>query len=256
MSGPSSTPFGWTLALELSNPTSGEGDSASPGDASSIALGRVWGAGGPGARCELVWTERVAPAMARGTEDDLFPAIERAMGRVGIGTGDLRGGRIAVSVGPGGYTGLRVACAAAKSLAEATGAGCVGVPTALVALRGRRGVAAGSGRTAVALASKSESAWVFVDGWQDPTAARFVSAATAGALVAEHGVGVLLADGHLPGAIRSACEGAGVAVEPIRLCAGACLEESAQLPEIDGALLVPVYAREPDAVTLWKGRKA
>ena len=238
----SGLPQPWTLAFELSNPTSGGAD------ASSVALGR-------GGIVEA--TEHVAPAAPRSAEDDLFPAIQRLLARAGVTAKDLRGGRVAVSVGPGGYTGLRVACAAAKTLAEAVGAECVSVPTALVALRAHRGAAVQGGkRVAVALASKSDAAWVFVDGWQEPTAARFVTAANAAELIAENAVGVLVADSFLPAAIREACAASGVVVEAPRLSAAACLEVAEGLPSIDPALLVPVYAREPDAVTLWRNRKA
>jgi len=236
----------WTLAFELSNPTSGAAD------ASSLALGR----GGA-----LVASEHVAPAMPRSEEDDLFPAIQRLLARASLKPMDLRGGRIAVSVGPGGYTGLRVACAASKVLAEAVGARCVAVPTALVALRAfRQGVAPGeqsppSPKAAVALASKTESAWVYVEGQADATAARFVSAANLAGLVAEHGVAVLIADSHLPKVIREACAGCGVAVVPPVLSAAACLAVAVNLPDIEPELLLPVYAREPDAVTLWRLRK-
>jgi NhaP-type Na+/H+ or K+/H+ antiporter len=65
---------------------------------------------------------------------------------------------------------------------------------------------------------------------------------------------VLIADAHLPGAIREACAGCGVWVVAPALSAAACLEVAAGLEAIDPALLVPVYAREPDAVTLWKRR--
>lgn len=236
MSGPA---LPWTLAFELSNPTSGAAD------ASSLALGR----GG-----SVIATEHVAPAAPRSDEDDLFPAIQRLLAGAGIRPADLRAGRMAVSVGPGGYTGLRVACAAAKTLAEAVGAACVPVPTALVALHGYRRGSGGAGPAAVALASKSDSAWVFVEGDGDATAARFIHAATVGEVLTRRGVSVLIADAHLPGAIREACVGCGVSVVAPALSAAACLEVSAGLGAIDPALLVPFYAREPDAVTLWKRR--
>ncbi len=236
MSGPA---LPWTLAFELSNPTSGAAD------ASSLALGR----GGT-----VIATEHVAPAAPRSDEDDLFPAIQRLLEKAGIGVQDLRGGRMAVSVGPGGYTGLRVACAAAKTLAEAVGAACVPVPTALVALHAYRQGSGAAGPAAVALASKSDSAWVFVEGDEDATAARFIHAATVGEVLKQRGVSVLIADAHLPGAIREACAGCGVSVVAPALSAAACLEVAARLGAIDPALLVPVYAREPDAVTLWKRR--
>lgn len=241
MTGPQSNPSppGWTLAFELSNPTSGGPD------ASSLALGRGK---------SVIATEHVVPAAPRSNEDDLFPAIQRLLSRAGIRPADLRAGRMAVSVGPGGYTGLRVACAAAKVLAETLSAVCVPVPTALVALHAHRQGSVAAQPAAVALASKSDSAWVYVEGDDDPTAAKFLHAATVDQVLKRRGVGVLIADAHLPGAIREACAELGVSVVAPALSAAACLEVSAGLGAIDPALLVPVYAREPDAVTLWKHR--
>jgi len=239
----SGTALPWTLAFELSNPTSGAAD------ASSLALGR----GGA-----LIATELVAPALPRSDEDDLFPAIQRLLARAGLKPADLRDGRIAVSVGPGGYTGLRVACAAAKVLAAAVGARCVSVPTALVALHAyRHGLTPGAlpAKAAVALASKSDSAWVYVEGDDDPTAARFIDLENANQALRDRGVGVLIADSHLPKAIREACTACGVAVVSPALSAAACLAVASGLPDIEPDSLLPVYAREPDAVTLWRLRK-
>lgn len=237
-----------TLAFELSNPTSATaaGGPGSGSDASSLALGRG---------ASIIAAEHVAPAAPRSDTDDLFPALDRLFRRAGLAPKDLRGGRIAVSVGPGGYTGLRVACAAAATLAETVGARCVSVPTALVALRAADLDAEGRTR-AVALAGKADSAWVYIEHQPDPTAPRFITAATAAAYLAGHSVAALIADSFLPATIRAACAGAGIAIIPPRLSAAACLQVSATLPDIDPAQLVPIYAREPDAVTQWRERES
>lgn len=276
-SGPSST---WTLALELSNPTSGPvvapQSSVAPlfsaEGPSSIAIGRIEHAGTPAAIATLIATERVAHSAPRSSEDDLFPAIERLLAGAKLSIRDLQHARIAVSVGPGGYTGLRIACAAAATLAETLSARCVSVPTALVALHAARagttlpsgelpsGTALQSGDShrprAVALASKSDSAWIYIDGWPDPAAPNFITNDTAAAFIAEHRISALIADSFLPAPIRAACEVAGIAVIPPQLSAAACFAASATLPDIDPAQLVPLYAREPDAVTQWRERKS
>jgi tRNA threonylcarbamoyladenosine biosynthesis protein TsaB len=57
----------------------------------------------------------------------LLPAIDRALGEARI-TLDALGG-IAVSIGPGSFTGLRIGLSTAKGLVYATGLPLVGVPT-------------------------------------------------------------------------------------------------------------------------------
>lgn len=59
--------------------------------------------------------------------DELFPAIERllASARVSLAAVD----RVAVATGPGSFTGLRVAIAAAQGIARGAGASLVGVST-------------------------------------------------------------------------------------------------------------------------------
>ncbi len=56
--------------------------------------------------------------------ETLTPALEHLLERVGLVPGDL--GIVAVDIGPGLFTGLRVGVAAAKGLAQALGIGVVG----------------------------------------------------------------------------------------------------------------------------------
>jgi hypothetical protein len=77
---------------------------------------------------------------------------------------------------------------------------------------------------------------------------RLISAADLAGL----GIGLLAADGFLPAPIREACGALGIAVVPPVFDPGACLAASAGLPEIDPAALLPMYAREPEAVVKWR----
>lgn len=74
--------------------------------------------------------------IGRGHAERLFGMIEAAMGEAGLGFSDLD--RIAVTIGPGSFTGLRVGIAAARGMALVTGCRVVGVGTlAAIAERAR-----------------------------------------------------------------------------------------------------------------------
>lgn len=232
------------LAIECSNPGASGG-----GGLPGVALGAV-----RDGAMRVLGVQPVRPSGRGGQDDDLLPAIDRVFRGAGV---DVRAGTlraVAVSVGPGGYTSVRVACAAGKMIAEATGAACIAVPTASVAMAGvtledRVGI------TAVALAGKGASAWVRVfEGGEAREAGRVIVTSDVGALH-EAGVRRMVADEHLPAAIRGAAAAVGIAIVPLVLSAEACLRACMGLPEIDPAELAPVYPREPDAVALWRNRR-
>lgn len=66
-------------------------------------------------------------AMDRGHAEALMPLVERVMKQVDGGFASL--GRVAVTVGPGSYTGLRVGVSAARAIAFAAAIPVVGVTT-------------------------------------------------------------------------------------------------------------------------------
>jgi tRNA threonylcarbamoyladenosine biosynthesis protein TsaB len=66
-------------------------------------------------------------AMARGHAEALMPLLARVMNQAALRFSDLD--RIAVTVGPGSFTGLRVGIAAARGIALAAGKQAVGVST-------------------------------------------------------------------------------------------------------------------------------
>jgi tRNA threonylcarbamoyl adenosine modification protein YeaZ len=206
-------------------------------------------------------------------DDDLLPAIDRLMRRAGLSPGDLRGagtvgtgeageagegkrgGAVGVSVGPGGFSGLRIAVSTAKMLAEALDVQLVAVPTALVAAESY----AGAGPIIVALACKGESFWSTrleraAAGWRIIGQPGIVDAGSfeIGAIEA------VLGDMYLPAAIRARCDSARIAVvEPV-FDSRACLTVTARWVlegrTIDPLKMAPLYPRVPEAVSLWEKR--
>ncbi|MEK6619533.1 MAG: tRNA (adenosine(37)-N6)-threonylcarbamoyltransferase complex dimerization subunit type 1 TsaB [Chloroflexota bacterium] len=64
---------------------------------------------------------------ARRHDDALFPSIERLLELVGLSLPSID--RVAVAIGPGSFTGVRIAIAAAQGIARGSGAATIGVPT-------------------------------------------------------------------------------------------------------------------------------
>ncbi|HYD01967.1 MAG TPA: hypothetical protein VEB22_12135 [Phycisphaerales bacterium] len=229
------------MAIEIANPSGGS---------AGVALGLVE-PGDPDA------VQVIAVELLREVDrdrDDLIPAIERLFAATRRSLADVR--RVAVSVGPGGFTSARVACATGAMLAEGLGVPTVAVPSALAAaVRERRTAGAAGGHVAVLMASKGAAAWCALVPTESPSPARAVSGRmmTAAEVVAA-GPRVALADHHLPADIRAALDGAGIAVRPLEFSAEDCLRASALCDACDPAALVPVYPREPEAVTLWRAR--
>lgn len=231
----------YCLAIETSNPSIN----------AEVALGLLSGGAEPGGNADAIAVEPLRH-VAR-NEDDLLPAIDRACRRAGIAARQLA--RVGVSIGPGGYTSLRVACAAAKMIAEAVGARCVPVSSAAVAALG---AALPHQRLGVCLASKDDAVYftVFPPGWQGGFDA---GAAPGGVLLAADqvpldGLDALIGDEHLPAALRARAAALEVPVLRPTLGGRECLTLARLGATIDPVELLPFYPREPDAVTLWRKR--
>lgn len=188
-------------------------------------------------------------------DDDLIPAIDRIVARAGATPRDL--GAIGVSIGPGGFTGLRIAVATAKMLAIVLDARLVAVPTALVVATAIRADEIREGPALVALAAKRETVWattVVRDGvhWRLTAAAPVLAEA---ATIPLEGVTTVVGDRHLPDAIVRRCEAARIPIVEPRFEAGACLAVTRRLlaagQVTDPLRLAPLYPREPEAVRLW-----
>jgi len=89
-------------------------------------------------------------------DDDLMPAIDRMFKRNDLAPADLT--HIMVSLGPGGFTGLRIAVTTAKSLALAINVNIIPVMTADVVAE-TCGCDRTYDRMLVVLATKRDSAW-------------------------------------------------------------------------------------------------
>lgn len=223
------------LAIETSNPSSAEDISRSAG----VAL-RVEGS-----------AAIVEPLRPRGPHhDDLMGAIDRVCARASVKPRDLR--RVIVSIGPGGYTSLRIAVATAKMLCEATGARCAAVPSAQVAARR----VDATGPIAVALASKHDAAWVqcFELGPAGPRALEAGALRTARDLESL-GVRTIVADRFLPATMAEEVARLELARVPLVLDPAACLEAGDAAPDVDPLAMVPLYAREAEAVVKWRSRQ-
>lgn len=186
------------------------------------------------------------------SEDHLMQVIDAACRGAGVSPAGIAA--IAVSIGPGGFTGLRVACATAKAIADVTGCALVAVPSALVVARECvRAGAIGDGACTVALASKAHDAWctpVDVKGGM-PSGAGAALLSGDGAPLR----GALIADAHVPAALAARFPEGSI---PARWSAVACLEVGeflrAEGQEIDPLALAPLYPRPPEAVSLWEAR--
>jgi tRNA threonylcarbamoyladenosine biosynthesis protein TsaB len=188
-------------------------------------------------------------------DEVLMPAIDRLVRASGTSPRELRA--VAVSIGPGGFTGLRIAVTTAKMIALATGARIAAVPSALVAA-GALDPATVRGSALVVLAVKRESLWAST---VRAEAGRWRLAG--GALVdardvALASIAVVVADEHLPAPLRERCARAAVAVVAPSFDPVSCLRAGADLLEAGAAadplLLEPLYARPPEAVRIWEGR--
>lgn len=113
--------------------------------------------------------EALFEPMATGQAERLMPMIDSAMRTAGLGFADLN--RIAVTVGPGTFTGTRIGIAAARALALATGAGVVGMSSLQVmAEEVVRGLAHEQKNQALAVAVDAHRGQVYVQAFAAGTA--------------------------------------------------------------------------------------
>ena len=208
--------------------------------------------GGGVALSDAAGTHHVESLLAeRRHDDDLLPAIDRLLDRTTVDRHAFEA--IALSIGPGGFTGLRIAVSTVKMMAYALGCPVIAVPSAIVVAEGSIDPETPIGaRALVPLASKRGSVWMTTlerepDRWRIiEEGLREVDAVDVPADT------IVVADAHQPDALRMG------AIEA-RYDAAACLREALRRfsdGETDDPLtLTPMYPREPEAVSLWNARR-
>jgi tRNA threonylcarbamoyladenosine biosynthesis protein TsaB len=188
------------------------------------------------------------PAGSRGEHASrLLVLVEQALDDAGAGWDDVE--RIAIGVGPGGFTGLRIGIATARALAQARG-------LALVPVSSLRALADGaeSGAAAVAAVVDARRGEVYAAAWAADRELLAPQALAPGALAArlrELAVPVqAVGDGAVR--FRAELEAAGVAV-PVdgsavhRIAAAPLCRLGAAGEPAERDRLLPDYRREPDA---------
>lgn len=185
--------------------------------------------------------DAVSEPMARGHQERLAPMVAEMMVRAGVEFSALD--RIAVTVGPGSFTGLRVGLAFAKGLALALGRPCIGVGVLEALAAG----AANQGFVAAAIDAKRGQVYLQVfadgraimapDGLDIPVAAARLAELWSGGPAVLVGSGAPLLAGVLPQAqvLESAV------ADPVAIARLAAMARPPFAPAR------PLYLRAPDA---------
>jgi len=187
-------------------------------------------------------------------KDTLMPAVEEVVTKAGGAPTNVQ--TVIVGVGPGGFTGLRIAVATAKMISLTTRAAVVPVETAMGVVQSDKNAADTS---IVVSCVKSNNCWLSVVKkkpiWN-----------CVGRLVGIDGVAehferdrVLYGDSFLPEQIREICEQQNLEVRPAWSSATSIMEVGLALHatgfSVDPSDLLPLYPREPEAVRKWNDLK-
>jgi len=188
------------------------------------------------------------PGERPGHAVQLLPLCNALLGRAGLRFADLD--RVAVGLGPGTFTGLRIAIATARGLAHAGGAQLTGVPTLEV-------LAAGARAPAVLAVLDARRGEAFVAGYLHgvPTAsaaalAPEVLGSRARETATRHPGSLAVGDGAV--AFRAVLERAGCTVPPYdaeahRVDAAVLCALARDRPSGPREAVLPSYVRAPDA---------
>jgi len=192
----------------------------------------------------------------------LFSTLAQMTQRAGREPTDLK--CVHVSIGPGGFTGIRTGATAAKMLALATGCKIVAVPTCDVVAWGACKEQIGNdgdGRLAVVLACKGDSAIVATYHASDGQPKRVSEPVLAdvGEVIGQCEAGWICADAATLAMMRTRGFEGDMRIVEARFSAEACWEAGQAMAErgmyADPMTLTPYYGREPEAVRLWEQRR-
>jgi len=182
--------------------------------------------------------------MERGHAESLLPLIERVIARIEGGFDAID--RVAVTVGPGSYTGLRVGLSAARAIGLATGKPVVGVGT-LSALLAPLLADAGDGLIAAAVDARHGAVYVQALGPGDGLAPAHLPVDVAAERLAGHGPVLLAGSGAPLLAAALAERGVTARISGISAPDIASVASLGFVADPDHALPRPMYLRGPDA---------
>ncbi|MBC8201618.1 MAG: tRNA (adenosine(37)-N6)-threonylcarbamoyltransferase complex dimerization subunit type 1 TsaB [Planctomycetes bacterium] len=186
-------------------------------------------------------------------QDDVMPSIEAIAHELHIlpKTIDC----VIVSVGPGGFTGLRSTVAIAKMIALVSGAALIPVETAMSVVA-NAGCEAGT--YLVVSGVKQDSFWLSTVRVNDESitcSAALSNTKDLSSLLDE--TSVLFGDSFIPQSVVTIAKGENVVIQETSTSAKTLLElglrlyKEKKIQAIDPLKLAPLYPREPEAVRVW-----
>ena len=181
---------------------------------------------------------------SRGASEALLPAAHAALGLAGASIEEV--GRVLVGIGPGTFTGIRIAAAAARSLALATGAS-LSKGSTLAALAAPALVSAEGGDVLAVIDARRRQVFAQRFPAEDGGPLGEILCLHPAQLRAD-GAPLVVGDGAVR--YREALYGLGhipADASPLHRVTASGLVLSADLTPVPAAEVVPLYVREPDA---------
>jgi tRNA threonylcarbamoyl adenosine modification protein YeaZ len=184
--------------------------------------------------------------MVRGHAEALMPLLQRVMHQAGLTFADID--RIAVTTGPGSFTGLRVGIAAARGLALAADKPAVGLST-LAAYAAPYIAADATLPVVAAIDARHAQVYlqVFAAGGRTLTAARLAPLREAAQAAAAAPSCIVGSAAHSVAAALSAADATPAAVDPRAAPDIAWVARMGAVVPEDPSSLKPQYLRAPDA---------